>query len=131
MIRLIDAMTLAYTKLRTHKIRTGLTVGVAGILFGLILAVIIVAQGVFDSVERFSQEGLGNRMILLVSKMDMKSFKASGNMDDPEFIAEVEQYHTEYVAKKTALAKKYNISYDPKPRILHRLKSTKTPSKNV
>ena len=38
MIRLIDAMTLAYTKLRTHKIRTGLTVGVAGILFGLILA---------------------------------------------------------------------------------------------
>ena len=113
MIRLIDAMTLAYTKLRTHKIRTGLTVGVAGILFGLILAVIIVAQGVFDSVERFSQEGLGNRMILLVSKMDMKSFKASVNMDDPEFIAEVEQYHAEYVAKKTALAKKYNIAYDP------------------
>ena len=47
MIRLIDAMTLAYTKLRTHKIRTGLTIGVAGILFGLILAVIMVAQGVF------------------------------------------------------------------------------------
>lgn len=114
MIRLIDAMTLAYTKLRTHKIRTGLTIGVAGILFGLILAVIMVAQGVFDSIERFSQEGLGNRMILLVSKMDMKSFRASRNMDDPEFIAEVERYHADYVTKKTALAKKYNISYDPK-----------------
>ena len=114
MIRVRDAVTLAHTKLRTHRIRTGISVGIAGLLFGLILAVIIVAQGVFNSIERFGKEGLGDRMIMTVSKYDANSFNVFDHMEDAAFIAEVEQTHGDYVAKKTALAKKYGIDYDAK-----------------
>lgn len=114
MIRFLDAATLAYTKLRTHKVRTGLSVGVAGILFGLMLAVVMVTQGVFESVERFSKEGLGNRMIMTVSQWSSGMSSPYEYMDDATFIAEIEKQHAEYVAKKTALAKKYNVEYSPK-----------------
>lgn len=114
MIRFIDAVTLAHTKLRTHRVRTGLSVGIAGILFGLILAVIMVAQGVLDSVERFSTEGLGSRMIMMVTHYSSESFELSAYLEDKAFIAEVEQNHRDFVAKKTALAKKYNIAYEAK-----------------
>lgn len=56
MIRFADAVVLAYTKLRTHRVRTGITVAIAGLLFGLIATVVIIAQGVFDSVHSFSND---------------------------------------------------------------------------
>ena len=114
MIRLVDAAVLAYTKLRMHRIRTGLTVGVAGILFGLILAVIIVAQGAFDSVERFGKEGLGDRAIVNVSRFGGEAFDVWNRLQDEDFVDEVEAYHRSYVAKKTRLAAKYQIEYDAK-----------------
>ena len=86
MIRFIDAVVLAQTKLRTHKIRTGLTLGVAGILFGLILAVIFVAQGTFESVDRFDEEGLADRSVVHISKWNNKS--KIGRNDDFCFTTE-------------------------------------------
>ncbi|MDB5180591.1 MAG: hypothetical protein JWO54_349 [Candidatus Saccharibacteria bacterium] len=113
MIRLGDAAVLAYTKLRTHRVRTGIAIAVAGLLFGLIAAVIIVAQGVFDSVDRFSDEGLNNRTVLSVSHMPQDNgFNEYDHRDDPEFIAEVEKAHNALVQKKQAAAKKYSVMYD-------------------
>ena len=114
MIRFLDAAILAHTKLRTHRVRTGISVGVAGILFGLMLAVIMVSQGVFESVERFSKEGLGDRMIMTVSQFSSTMASPYDYADDAAFIAEVEQHHAEYVAKKKTLAVKYQIDYNPK-----------------
>ena len=54
MIRSFDALVLAHTKLRVHKIRTGMAIGIAGLLFGLMGAVIIIVQGIFVSVDNFS-----------------------------------------------------------------------------
>lgn len=112
MIRFRDASVLAYTKLRSHRIRTGITVGIAGILFGLILAVIFVVQGVFDSVERFGKEGLNDRAILAVTYYDQSQFNLYDHMSDASFIAEVEAVHAQTIAKKTAAAKKYGVPYD-------------------
>lgn len=124
MIRFGDAFILAYTKLRVHKVRTGIAVGVSGILFGLIAAVIIVAQGVFSSVESFSDVGLNNRTVINVTRSGaMLSFNEYDSRDNPEFIAEVEAAHKELIAKKTAAAKKYGVSYtasleDPSPVVI-------------
>lgn len=114
MIRFSDAAILAYTKLRTHRIRTGITIAVAGLLFGLIAAVIMVAQGVFDSVDRFSGEGLNNRTVLSITHMGQNGgFNEYDHRDDAEFVAEVEVAHKALVLKKQTAAKKFSITYDP------------------
>ncbi len=113
MIRAFDGFVLAYTKLRSHKVRTGLTVGVAGILFGLIIAVIIVAQGVFDSVDRFSEEGLGSRYLLAVSRYGPQGVNPWEHAEDDKFVAAIEREHKAMVEHKTAVAKKYNVPYSP------------------
>ncbi len=113
MIRLTDAFVLAYTKLRVHKVRTGLTAGIAGLLFGVMLVAVIVVQGVFDSVDRFSNEGLNNRTILAVTRSAPDiGFNEWEMADDPDFVAEVETAHKELVDKKKAAAKKYTVPYD-------------------
>ena len=112
MIRLRDAATLAYTKLQTHKIRTGLTAGVAGLLFGAVISVIIITTGVFGSIDSFSHEGLGQRTILGVGSLKSADFRAYDHLDDQKFIDEVEKMRNEYIAKKARLAQKYAIPYD-------------------
>lgn len=113
MIRLGDAVVLAYTKLQTHRIRTGLTVGISGILFGIILAGVIIAQGVFASIERFSQEGLNDRSILAVTRMN-DSFNVYQNLENADFINDVEARHLSVIAQKTVAAKKHSIPYNAK-----------------
>lgn len=112
MIRLRDAVTLAHTKLRTHKIRTGITIGIAGILFGVILSGVIVAQGVFTSIDRFSKEGLNDRSILIVGRYN-NPFNPYQNLESADFIKDVEIRHEALIAQKTAAAKKYGIPYSP------------------
>lgn len=124
MIRFSDAFVLAYTKLKVHRIRTGVAVGVSGILFGLIAAVIIVAQGVFSSVDNFSDVGLNNRTVLNITRAGgVVNFNEYDQRNDPEFVAEVEVAHKAMVDKKMAAAKKYGVSYtssleDPSPVII-------------
>ncbi len=112
MIRLRDAATLAYTKLRVHKVRTSLMLGVTGILFGLIFAAIFVTQGIFTSIGNFSKEGLADRSIVAVEQWSNNYFDIYSYMDDPEFVAEVKKVHADIIAKKTAAAKKYGVQYD-------------------
>ena len=121
MIRASDAFILAYTKLRVHKVRTGIAVGVSGILFGLIAAVIIIAQGVFTSVDNFSDVGLNNRTIVNVTRSGGSlPFNEYDKREDLSFIAEVEAAHKARIEKKTTAAQKYGIPYvsateDPSP----------------
>ena len=113
MIRFVDSVILAHTKLRTHKVRTGLTLSVAGILFGLILAVILIVQGTFDSVARFDKEGLADRSVVNIAKWNNTWYSPYEHASDEDFVAEVKEVHAAYVSKKTAAAKKFNIPYDP------------------
>lgn len=120
MIRLIDAFVLAHTKLKVHRIRTGIAVAISGLLFGLIAAVIIVSQGIFSSVDGFSDVGLNNRTILNISHFESPSFNEYANRTEPGFVAEVEDAYKAMIAKKEAAAKKYGIQYtaateDPSP----------------
>ena len=69
MIRLTDAVVLAHTKLRVHRIRTGIAIAIAGILFGLIGAVVIVTQGIFggSSIVKYL-DNMGENFGFQVSK---------------------------------------------------------------
>ena len=112
MIRFRDGLTLARTKLKTHKLRTGISLAIGSILFGLLVAVMVVSQGVTDSFDRFSKEGLNSRTVVNVSSSLHGNYEFYNNLDNSDLVKEVEAIHNAYVAKKTALAKKYSIEYD-------------------
>lgn len=114
MIRFTDATILALTKLRARKIRTGITVGISGILFGLLVVVVVIAQGVFESVERFDNEGLNGRYVTTITKSGNILFNIWDEQNDPVVLARIEATHTALVAKKQVAAKKYSIEYNPK-----------------
>ncbi len=112
MIRFRDGLTLARTKLKTHKLRTGISLAIGSILFGLLVAVMVVSQGVTDSFDRFSKEGLNDRTVLNVFSSRMGNFQLYNNLENSDFVNEVDIAHKAYVAKKVVLAKKYSIEYD-------------------
>lgn len=115
MITPFDAITLAYTKLRTRKIRTAFTVLISGLLFGVLCAALLIAAGVLDSVEKFGREGVGEKYIVKVE--DGATFDTSARFDaliEPSVVTRVKQLHGERVAAKTAEAKLLAIEYDAK-----------------
>lgn len=114
MIRLFDAATLAHTKFRTRKIRSAITVTVAGVLFGLLLFVVITSQGIINSVASFSHQGLNDRYVFMISRFNIDSYNAYDHLDDQAFIQKVQDEYDAIVAKKQAAAKKYQVPYDPK-----------------
>ena len=114
MIGVTDTIVLATTKLRSHRIRTGITIGVSGVLFGLIIAVVLIVQGVFSSVERFSDEGLNSRYVMSLTRSGDALFSIYDHREDTSVVKRVEKAHAAYVDKKVAVAKKYGIAYDPK-----------------
>lgn len=114
MIRLRDAIILARTKLKVRTIRTGIAVAVSGLLFGVVGALIIITQGIFVSVDKFSEEGLNDRFLVQVVHWEKaEGFDPYDNLENPEFIQEVEKTRQEVVGQKKKAAKKYNIDYNP------------------
>ena len=114
MIRLSDATVLAYTKLRTHRIRTGVAIGISGLMFGLIVTVMVVSQGIYTSIEQFQNEGLNNRTIVNVTHASIgDTFDVYANRADPTFVNEVETVYKQRIAKKQVAAKKYNVVFTP------------------
>lgn len=115
MINLLDTITLARTKLHTRKARTAVTVVVSGLLFGLLLAILIVSSGILNSIEEFGKEGVGEKYIV-----STELAPTAGNMDklydlqeDQTFIARVEQLHKERTDAKKAEATRLGVEYDP------------------
>lgn len=108
MIGIVDAFTLATTKLRTRKIRTIVTAVTAGLLFGVLMAAILVTQGVLESATRFTKSGLSERYI--ASYEDM-----SGGInyeDTPELRARAIELHDKRISDMKAAAKRLNIEFD-------------------
>ncbi len=124
MIRIADMFLLAATKLRTHRVRTGITVSVAGLLFGLLVFVVLVTQGFFDSVQNFSSEGLNSKTVISIVHTNMDGyFNVYEHRNDVALVADVEKAHNELVARKKAAAQKYGVDYnaatdDPSPVII-------------
>lgn len=108
MIRLTDATILAYTKLRTHKIRTSITIIISSLLFGLLVASVIITQGAFQSVREFSKEGYGSRYIV---NAYANSFDAD-IWQNKTIMTRAKVIFKDIIAAKKAAAKKLGITYD-------------------
>jgi ABC-type antimicrobial peptide transport system permease subunit len=109
MIRFIDATVLALTKLRTHKIRTAITVIIPSLLFGILFAVLIMSEGVFNSFSNFNKEGYGSRFIIGANPIPFDDYKL---MQDKTIITRAKEIYRKAVADKKAAAQKLGVPYD-------------------
>lgn len=108
MMRLIDISVLAVTKLRTRRIRTGVTIVLSSLLFGCLVAALCVAQGAFRGIDRFNALGLGSRYLVQAQPQPVISIT-----QDKDIQARALQLYNQMVADKKAAAKKLDITYDP------------------
>lgn len=110
MIRFTDATLLALTKLHTRKVRTLITILLASLLFGLLVAASLVMTGAFRSIESFRKDGLTSRYIVGV-------YPNSGNdtlaklRRDPQLVAEAKKRYEKLVDEKKAEAEKLGLTY--------------------
>jgi hypothetical protein len=109
MIRLSDALILAGTKLRTHRVRTTITIVLSSLLFAALIAVVIMAQGVTKSVTAFNSEGLNNRYIVWAQA---DSPFVGNVLGSSSVIALVKQKGEDLIIAKQAEAKKLGIDYN-------------------
>lgn len=110
MIKLTDVALLAFTKLRTRKIRTIITVLLASILFGVLVTASLIMTGAFKSIDNFREDGLTSRYIVGVNKPISGSI-VQQTLRDPEMIAEAKKHYEQLVKDKTAEAKRLSLSY--------------------
>lgn len=111
MIKLTDATLLAFTKLRARKLRTGVTVILAGLLFGVLITASLMVNGLFSSINAFRQEGLTSRYIVSVFNAPVDVNELYKTMRDPQLIAKAKQRYEDIVKRKTAEAKRLGIEY--------------------
>lgn len=110
MIRLRHATGLATTKLRTHKLRLTVTVVVAGLLFGCLVAASLVGRGALGSVASFYNENHGERFMVSATQYTSGD---SSLLTRAEVIDRAIAINKSLQAKKSAEAKHLGISYDP------------------
>ena len=106
-MHLRDSTLLAYTKLRTRKIRLFVTIAISGLLLSSLAAGAFVARGAFASIESFSKEGFGNRYIL--SAQSLSSFDYFNDSKVADRAIEIQK---DLIARKKASAAKLGIDYD-------------------
>lgn len=111
MIRPYDTLVLAVTKLRTRHIRTAITVLLAGLLFGVLIAALAVSRGAVDSIHNFSKEGLNSRYI--AQAYTDPPFAGNAVMQNRDLQARTQEIYDQTIADKKAAAKRLDIPYDP------------------
>ena len=112
MIKLGDTTLLAFTKLRTRKIRTIMTIILASLLFGVLVAASLVMTGAFRSIDAFRKDGLTSRYIVGVAAAPGDPMALHKLLRDPELIKEAKARYTALVEKKTSEAKRLGLSYN-------------------
>ncbi|NCU37984.1 ABC transporter permease [Candidatus Saccharibacteria bacterium] len=110
MIRLSDATLLAFAKLRTRKVRTIITILLASLLFGVLVAGSLITNGAFSSVDNFSKDGLTSRYIVSVNNAVINTSSTSV-LRDPALILEAKKLYETLVEKKISEAKRLGLSY--------------------
>lgn len=93
MIRLVDAVRLAHTKIKAHRVRTAITVIICALLFSGLLFLLIAVEGVKDPVQKYG-DYTGIDRSSPIAKKAVKEYKKD---------------QKQYTSKDAiALAKQYN-----------------------
>lgn len=111
MIRISDAIILAYTKLKTRRVRTFFTVIISSLLFGAITVGILFIQGSVDSINKFSTNSLSGRFLATAT---YSSNLYPGSEELPDSIkARAYELYNKLIADKKKAAKDLGVDYDP------------------
>jgi hypothetical protein len=108
MMLIRDAFLLARTKLRARRIRLMVLLITMSVLFAGLVFIANVASGVITSVHSFSKEGYGNSYYVAAHPTTYLPYGNTALIDQVKPKQEV------LIAQKKALAKKLDITYDPK-----------------
>ncbi len=108
MIRLLDALRLARTKLKMRRVRLVVTVVISALLFSVLSAAAVLTQGTTSSLKTFSQEGYGNRFFL----QGTPQVDTSSTALVAAIVEELKPQQAQLVAEKKALAKSLTLGYD-------------------
>lgn len=111
MIRFGDALILAGTKLRTHKVRTAITIVISSLLFAALIAAFVISTGITRSMVTFNKQGLNSRYFTVATPVHTLP---NGWSQTPDFLSYVQQHYQHYIDEKAAEAKKLGVAYDPK-----------------
>ncbi len=115
MITLRDSLQLAYTKIRTRRIRLFIVLVIASLLFSVLVAGSLVVGGALQSFRSFSDEGFSGRYIVAGTYQDSDIFANGMSYSDPAMIARAEALEKDLEARKKAEAKRLGIDYTPEP----------------
>lgn len=110
MIKFSDGAVLALTKLRTKPVRTIITILLASLLFGILVAASLIMTGALTSIDSFREDGLTKRHIVAVSPANTHS-DLKHITRNPKFLAEAEKRYIQLVEEKTAEAKRLGVFY--------------------
>lgn len=109
-MRVLDGVLLAAAKLKTHRVRTGIIIVIAALLFAGIALVLFMLTGAARSTASFAKEGLGSRYIVQASPILDYNAQIVGT---PPIFENLMAKTTALKAEKKQAAKKLDISYDP------------------
>lgn len=110
-MKVIDAITLAKTKERSHRIRNNLLTFVSGLLFAVIIATISISQASFDSIAKYDNVKLNGRAVVSIQNyspgIDINSY-----INDKKFISQVEIQYNKDLERLKSIAKKHQVDFD-------------------
>jgi len=109
MIHLGDALTIASTKLHTHRVRTLVTIIISSLLFSALITATIISESTTNSIAKFNNEGLNNRYLVLAQS---DSPLSGGVFSNSEVISLAQQKEKEIIAAKKTEAKKLGVVYN-------------------
>lgn len=108
MIRTLDALKLARTKLKTRRIRLTITLVVMSLVFAALSFLAFFIEGGMRSLKIFSQEGYGTSVYVSAYPQVFIDY------DNPKLTETIKPQYDKMIADKKALAKKLGLTYDEK-----------------
>lgn len=116
-MRIFQAIKLAKTKLRVHKIMTWLVVMVSSLMFAVLIAGIIVYGGFKTSTEKLTREILDNKYLVSVHPIESRVFLTGEPLDNLEEVRRVKKFEQEYFSKLKTKYQELGLEYDEKNEI--------------
>lgn len=109
MLKIRDALVLAWTKLAAHRLWTGLFIGLEIILLAAVLLLFAGTHGFETSLAAFNSEGLNGRYLVTASNVRANPSLA----EDPATWDLAEELYQAAIAERTRLAEEYGVTYSP------------------
>ena len=114
MIKALNAIRLAKAKFHTKRRLTILSLITSGLLFGVLIATIVIANGVITSLDHFIKEVGGKRyQVAINANIPINKITDKFNNPSHQTIDEVRHFETQYRAAKSKQYQAQGLKYDP------------------